>query len=239
MQSSPTVVLVHGLFGFSKLLWLEYFRQARTLYEQMGMRVIVVKLPWAGSVDRRARALAAQLRDEPGPLHLVAHSMGGVDARMWIARLGGGTQVASLTTLATPHRGSPVADHVCSVLSPFRLFAGVHALTTTAMRQFNADTPDHAGVIYRSYAAVRPVDQLPWFMRRYGRIIAQAEGENDSQVSRQSAAWGDVVAVLPADHFELISLNLWLNPFKPREQFDPLPLYRDIGRWIFQQPLQA
>jgi len=235
MQASPTVVLIHGLFGFRKLLWLEYFRQARLLYEQMGMRVIVVKLPWAGSIDRRARALAAQLRDEPGPLHLVAHSMGGLDSRLWITHLGGGAQVVSLTTLATPHRGSPVADHVCASYSPFRLFAGVHALTTTAMRQFNAATPDHIDVIYRSYAAVRPVEQLPWFMRRYARLIEQAEGENDSQVSRLSASWGTLVAVLSADHFELVSLNLWLNPFKRRQPFDPLPLYREIGERIMQQ----
>ncbi|EAU54593.1 lipase family alpha/beta hydrolase [Mariprofundus ferrooxydans] len=235
MSAQPTVVLIHGLFGFDRLLWLEYFRQARSLYGQMGMRVIVPKLPWAGTIKQRASALAEQLATQPGPLHLIAHSMGGVDARYWITHLGGGAKVASLTTLGTPHHGSPVADHVCSTLSPFRLFAGVHALTTIAMRQFNADTPDHDGVIYRSYAGARPLAQLPWLMRRYARIIEQAEGDNDSQVSRQSAAWGDLVSVVPADHFELMSLNIWLNPFRRREPFDPLPLYRDIGCWILQQ----
>jgi len=233
--TTPTVVLVHGLFGFTRLLWLEYFRQPRRLYEQMGMRVVVPSLPWAGSIEQRARTLAAQLADEQGPLHLVAHSMGGLDARYWITHLGGCAKVASLTTLGSPHRGSPVADYVCSVRSPFRLFAGVHSLTMAAMQQFNAATPDHADVIYRSYAAVRPVDQLPWFMRRYARIIQQAEGDNDSLVSSTSAAWGDVIAVFPSDHFELITLNFWLNPFRHRDAFDSLPLYRDIGQWIKQQ----
>jgi len=110
MQSAPTVVLIHGLFGFTRLLWLEYFAQARALFEQMGMRVVLPSLPWSGSIEQRACSLAAQLASEPGPLYLVAHSMGGLDARCWISHLGGAAKIASLTTLATPHRGSPVAD---------------------------------------------------------------------------------------------------------------------------------
>ncbi|MDX8405794.1 MAG: alpha/beta fold hydrolase [Mariprofundus sp.] len=235
MQGAPTVVLIHGLFGFNRLLWLEYFSKARTLYEQMGMRVVTPSLPWAGGIEQRARALAGQLADEPGPLHLVAHSMGGLDARFWISHLGGAEKVVSLTTLGTPHRGSPVADHVCSVCSPFRLFAGVHALTRPAMSRFNSVTPDHSDVIYRSYAAVRPVQQQVWFIRRYGRIVRRAEGDNDSLVSRASASRGAFVGTLPSDHFELIFLNFWLNPFKRRVPFDALPVYREIGQWILQQ----
>jgi len=198
----------------------------------MGMRVLIPALPWSGSIEERSRALAEQMAAESGPLHLVAHSMGGLDARCWIAHLGGGEKVASLTTLASPHHGSPVADHVCSALSPFRLFAGVRSLTTVAMQQFNADTPDHPDVIYRSYAAVRPLHLQPWFMRRYGRLIQQVEGDNDSQVSIRSATWGVFVATLPADHFELIFLHLWLNPLQKRAAFDAGPLYREIGQWI-------
>jgi hypothetical protein len=36
--------------------------------------------------------------------------MGGLDARYLISKLGYGTKVASLTTISTPHRGSPLAD---------------------------------------------------------------------------------------------------------------------------------
>ena len=81
MSQRPTVVLIHGLFGFNKLLWFEYFNHVRQLYESMGLRVIVPGLPWAGSLELRANALARQLEHEPGPLHLLAHSMGGLDAR--------------------------------------------------------------------------------------------------------------------------------------------------------------
>jgi len=234
MASQPAVVLIHGLFGFRKLLWFEYFRGVHPLYEAMGLRVIVPSLPWAGSLEQRADALAQQLATESGPLHLIAHSMGGLDARRWITHMDGAKQVCSLTTLATPHHGSAAADHVCSSLSPFRIFAGVRELTTGRIADFNHHTPDHPHVIYRSYSATRPVDEHPWIVRRYGRKIQAAEGDNDSQVSVHSATWGKHLATLPCDHFELISSNFWFNPFQPRNIFDPIPVYRDIGNWILQ-----
>jgi len=230
----PTVVLIHGLFGFRKLLWLEYFQDVRQLHEAMGLRVVVPSLPWAGSLEQRANALSHQLQDEEGPLHLVAHSMGGVDARYWINHLNGAAKVASLTTLATPHRGSSAADHVCCHISPFRLFAGIHSLTMNQLQRFNKITPDQSHIIYRSYTAKRPVDEQPWIVRRYGRCIQKIEGDNDSQVSVASGRWGDHIATLPCDHFELIRRDFWFNPLRTRIRFDVLPVYRDIGEWILQ-----
>jgi len=235
MSTRPTVVLIHGLFGFRKLLWLEYFKGVRQFYEHMGLRVLVPALPWAGDIEGRARVLAQRLAHEPGPLHLLAHSMGGVDARYWISRLGGAGKVASLTTLASPHRGSTAADIVCQSYMPFRLFAGVRNLTTEKMQAFNARTPDDPGVVYRSYAAARPVPEHVWLVRYFGRHIQRHEGNNDSQVSVHSAKWGEHIATLPCDHFELIYLNLWLNPWRYRRPFDPTPVYHDIGNWILKQ----
>lgn len=38
------------------------------------------------------------------------HSMGGLDARYYVAALGGSKHVASITTIGTPHHGSHIAD---------------------------------------------------------------------------------------------------------------------------------
>jgi len=232
MAEQATVVLIHGLFGFRSILWIEYFHSVRSLFQDMGLRVIVPSLPWAGTIEQRAAKLSEQLSQETGPLHLVAHSMGGLDARHVITHLGGAEKIASLTTLSTPHRGSAAADYVCSSLSPMRMFPGVRALTLAKLAAFNAVTPDQAQVIYRSYSASRPVSEHPWIARQYGRILAREEGENDSQVSVSSALWGEHLATLPCDHFELIGRNFWLNPFTKRTAFDHMPLYRDIGAWI-------
>src|SRR6202163_260619 len=66
--------------------------------------------------DQRAGVLAdaIQQRYPEGAIHIIAHSMGGLDSRTLIARnlhgLSVPGRIASLTTLSTPHRGSPVAD---------------------------------------------------------------------------------------------------------------------------------
>ncbi len=235
MTEPHTVVLIHGLFGFSRFLWMEYFHGIRQLFESMGLRVLAPSLPWAGNIEKRSAVLARQLSDEEGPLHLVAHSMGGLDARYFIHHLGGAEKVASLTTLATPHRGSSASDYVCSHLSPFVIFPSIRALTLENMSAFNRATADQAGVIYRSYSASRAISEQPWITRHYGRVIAEHEGDNDSQVSVPSAMWGEHIATLPADHFELIGRDFWFNPFIRRNPFNALPVYRDIGAWVIAQ----
>jgi triacylglycerol lipase len=141
--------------------------------------------------------------------------------------------VASLITISTPHHGSPAAAYELSLpVSLFRWLPALQDLTIESMRSFNEKTPDHADVVYRSYSAARPLTELPWLARHYGRAIAREEGDNDSQVSVTSAKWGEHVTTLVADHFELIGLNLWLNPFRRRSRFDHMPLYREIAQWI-------
>jgi triacylglycerol lipase len=229
---APTVVLVYGWLGFRRILFWDYFRGVPAMYAEMGMRTLVPDLPWGGTTKQRSTSLADQLADEPGPLHLIAHSMGGIDARRYIAHLGGHARVASLTTLGTPHRGSMLAELVQRGLWPFRWLSGVHDLTPEAMARFNDETPDRPGIAYRSYSSARPVPEQPWLVRYFGRRLEAAEGPNDSQVSVHSSRWGEHLGTLHADHYELVGQNFWLNPFRHRERFAHLPVYRRIGEWI-------
>jgi len=232
-MAKTTVVLLRGMFGFSKMLWWEYFHGAPKMLEGMGFNVIVPGLPWGGSIEKRSAFLAEALKGCPGPMHLVGHSMGGIDARRYITQLGGHEKVASLTTISSPHHGSILAEQVMTApASPWRRIPAIADLTHAAMRQFNESTPDMPGVIYRSYSAARPLKDQPWLARPLGLRIAAAEGANDSLVSVASAQWGEHLGTLAADHFELIGSHVWLNPFRRRAPFDHLALYRDIGEWI-------
>jgi len=205
------------------------------MLEGMGFDVLIPQLPWGQTIQRRAESLAHQLKDETGPFHMVTHSMGGVDARYYITHLGGHEKITSLTTLAAPHRGSIIADHEMHTwYSPYRYLPAISNLTHSAMKEFNARTPDHRNVLYRSYSASRCIHKLPWLTRRFGRLIEDFEGKNDSQLSITSAQWGKHLGTLEADHFELIGMNIWLNPFSRRTRFDHLPVYRDIAAWIAQ-----
>jgi triacylglycerol esterase/lipase EstA (alpha/beta hydrolase family) len=111
------IVLVHGLLGFNKIevagtKLADYFRGIPALLSQAGNRVLAPLMSPVGSVADRAKQLKDfLLQQSPGePVHLIAHSMGGLDARYLISRLDMASSVLTLTTIATPHRGTSFAD---------------------------------------------------------------------------------------------------------------------------------
>src|SRR5579871_2580324 len=111
------IVLVHGLMGFDSLrlgplLLVEYFRGIPAVLRAAGNRVFVASLsPTGGIVDRAGQLKDLLDRESPHePVHLLAHSMGGLDSRYLISRMGMAHRVLSLTTLGTPHRGTTFAD---------------------------------------------------------------------------------------------------------------------------------
>src|SRR5262249_6462978 len=110
------IVLVHGLLGFARLrMWklgVDYFNRLPTAMREAGNEVVQASLSPTAGVARRAEQLRDLVLGLPsgGPVHLIAHSMGGLDARYAISHLGLADHVLTLTTLGTPHRGSAFAD---------------------------------------------------------------------------------------------------------------------------------
>jgi triacylglycerol lipase len=97
----------------------------------------------AKHVDQARAECQARPPCDPSKVHIVAHSMGGLDARYVVAKLSApdGTPyaslVASVTTISTPHRGSAIADAALAVMptlaSPvINALAGLWATTFTS-----------------------------------------------------------------------------------------------------------
>lgn len=238
------IVMVHGLFGYGRLRvgpWVlaDYFAGLPRQLEAAGNRVFVAQLsPTAGIADRAAQLKAFLDRKSPAePVHILAHSMGGLDARYMISRLGMAPRVLSLTTLGTPHRGCAFADWALGrlgrLLGPVFDAAnvsrqGFEDLTVESCRAFNEQTADVAGVRYFSVAGSY---QRRWSRPRWqisARVVEQAEGPCDGLVSQASARWGEEFEVWAGDHMNLIN---WPEPFVPRERSDRAPEYRRlVGR---------
>ena len=109
------IVLVHGFSGFRDLGPLDYFFRVVDDLTSQGHEVYAPALPPYNGSAHRARVLARFVDDvlaQSGraKVHLIAHSQGGIDSRRLISVLGYADKVASLTTIATPHRGTPLAD---------------------------------------------------------------------------------------------------------------------------------
>ena len=134
--------------------------------------------------------------------------------------------VKSLTTIATPHRGSAFADYMFTRIGPvyvpklyktleyYGLDTGAFAqLTRQYMNEvFNPATPDLDGVKYFSYGANLAPTKWSIFLYSHA-VIKELEGvENDGLVSVSSAKWGVYKGTLTGvSHLDLIN---WTNRVK-------------------------
>lgn len=218
------VVLVHGFCGFDRVrlggIEVRYFGEIGRAIERRGHAIHATRTPPMAPVARRAEQLADQVRDflrDVGADRavIVAHSMGGLDARYMIARLGMARHVAALLTVATPHRGTAQADfwvdHAATRHFAIPLLealgvdsGGARDLTTAAAERFNADVPDHPAVRYFSVSAACPEGRVPLLLRGGYRLLRRREGDNDAMVSVRSATWGTHLGTWPVHHMESI-----------------------------------
>ena len=84
-----TIVLAHGILGFGTLPFpfsqLTYFNGVAAHLSQQGHTVIAPNVNPIGSIADRGRMLAEAILEVPiaddEKLHVIAHSMGGLDAR--------------------------------------------------------------------------------------------------------------------------------------------------------------
>src|SRR5262249_29382218 len=143
----------------------------------------------------------------------------GLDSRYMISRLGMAPRVLSLTTIGTPHRGSPFADwgirYLERLLRPIFDLCDIPKqaffdLTTTGCRRFNEEVPDAPGVRYFSVAGRHEEGWRNLRWRLISHIVSTAEGENDGVVSLTSAKYGEDCELWDADdHMALVN---WPNP---------------------------
>lgn len=208
------ILLVHGM-GFHDHEKLNYWGRIPGKLEDCGAEIFYGDQDSHGSVQSNGRFLYERLLEVLAgtgaeKVNIIAHSKGGLDSRWMITHLDRGLHVASLTTIATPHRGSRTADLLlrfpdwlvraaaCACDLWYRLLGDqkpasyevFRGLTTGQMEVFNRETPDMDGVFYQSFAFVMKhlwSDLLLWFPCL---VVRMAEGPNDGLVTPGSAAWG-------------------------------------------------
>lgn len=176
----------------------------------------------------------------------------GIDSRYMVSLLKPDKfNVASLTTIATPHRGSSFADYVFEFIDRQRLprlykamknigleTGAFSQLTTSYMQDiFNPACPDVEGVSYYSYGALAKPGLFSPF-RKSHNIIWEREGPNDGLVSVQSAKHGIYKGTLIGPtHLDIIN---WTNRLKwmfMERRFNAVALYCDIADMLAKEGL--
>jgi len=185
---------------------LHYFKGGKDLLVQNGFVVFETSVGFASGVDVRAQQLSDQITtflesDGSPQVHIIAHSMGGLDARHMIVDIPGmADKVASLTTIGTPHLGTVFADRglkfggelLIEALAPVLSLDGFRDLTTDACKAFNeraeAKEADNQ-VKYQTYSSKEELAKVFLPLQLSWRIINDTEGDNDGLVSVTSQAW--------------------------------------------------
>lgn len=178
------IVLAHGFFGFETFAGVDFV----TYFYGVADRLEAEGEPWVftpavnpfDDSTARGEELVAHVEAilaETGhaKVNLIGHSQGGLDARV-VASLRPDL-VASVTTFATPHHGTPIADIVLGLVSDpnaqqlvdelaqlfgapiwpevdgeTSVFESLAQFSTEGILEFNATYPDAPGVLYASIA---------------------------------------------------------------------------------------
>lgn len=186
-MSASLVFLVPGFFGFTSVGAVSYFADVeRTLGAALRRRGVQARIvccntrPTA-SIPRRAAALLREVRRrgalKAGALHFVGHSTGGLDMRLLLTpglRGAGGDAsraVAERTrtaiSVATPHHGTPLANH----------FITVHGQTLLMVLSALATSGQGRSVILAAAKAIALAARLDdWLGRAQGPLDRIAEG---------------------------------------------------------------
>jgi triacylglycerol lipase len=223
-NSTSPIVLAHGIARFDFLLahllhtadlfgldltlptdGLNYFKGIARHLRDQGFEVYQSNVSFAAPVSQRAQDLAAEVNKaltlkQSEKVHIIGHSMGGLDARHMIVDFNMAEKVASLTTIGTPHKGtsfadwgiqnggSPLVESLRNVLD----LRGFEDLTTRACADFNQralNAEANNPVVYQTYSSFEQQDAVFSPLQFSWEIISKAEGDNDGLVSVSSQEW--------------------------------------------------
>jgi len=263
-MSTQSIVLAHGIFRFDKLSQVfrddfgidvgpRYFDGIADGLRAHGFDVHEPNVSFAGSLNERAHDLQNRLEQILATgipsIHIIAHSMGGLDARMVIADQPElATRVSCLTTIGTPHHGTMSADRALQLggrlliasLLPIIDLRGFSDLTTSACREFNDRVRDREvtnGVRYRTVAATEDLPRTTPLLQPTWIQLDRDEGESDGIVSRSSQAWTSAIVSMDgrSKQIEQLSFPMAADHLNEVGLWDPGELIGGVTRPVLEQ----
>lgn len=232
------VLLCHGYGALASLFKPAPLHEVSMLLRRHGIMAFAPNVEPYARIESRADSwcdLIEDILNRSGcdRINVIAHSMGGLDMRYAISHLGMDRAVSSLTTLATPHHGTSLAELALQTPSALRSKIGaffdwlgdyiypdsetdslgpLDQLTRGYLRDtFNPQNPDADSVSYYSFSSAigkgtdTPSGNLLAFQNRY---IYQREGYNDGFVSVDSSKWCHHIDTFSLSHLEQMKFGM-------------------------------
>ncbi len=250
------VIFVHGIAYRDDVGVLPYWSHIPKVLRKHGAKVYLSHTQAFNSHIDNAILLKYRILDilettGAEKVNIIAHSKGGLEARWMISRLDMADKVASLSTIASPHKGSSVADSILNslkiknktqlVVKIVEFYASAigdrepnvleaaENLTVEYMSHFNESVPKMENVYYQSYGCVmNPYYPLKYLLSAQN-LLSEKEGDNDSQVSIESAKYDNFILVESPDGFGLSHFDIaGMRFISKSSSFDAEKFYIDI-----------
>lgn len=209
------ILLVHGM-GFRDRRHLNYWGRIPKKLIRHGAKVYYGGQDSVGSIETNAQTvlesmLKALESSGAEKVNIIAHSKGGLEARLIAGSMGYADKIASITTINTPHNGSKTVDHLLKLPKLLVKFAAVctdlwmkligdkqpdayacfEQLTTDFAKRFNSENPDPSGVYCQSYgfkmkSATSDITMLLPYL-----VVKHWDGESDGLLNVESVKWAN------------------------------------------------
>ncbi len=225
------ILLVHGVF-FRDSKYLNYWGRIPKELEDNGARIFYGNHQSAASIEDSAEELSKRI-DEiikitgEEKVNIIAHSKGGLDCRYALSNPEIAKNIASLTTINTPHRGCLFADALLNKF-PEKTKHKVASVYNSTLKKFGDKSPDFlTAVSSLTYGYCQELNSKLTtpdgvFCQSVGSVLRKAtggkfplnfsyhlvkyfDGKNDGLVSENSFKWGDNYILLTPKHNRGIS----------------------------------
>ncbi len=249
IQLKYPLFMCHGYGGIAGLVRPAPIHEPCMTLRGHGIHAFAPNIVPYAEISTRAEQWAEkieQLKEQYGyeKFNIVGHSMGGLDMRYAISNMDIADSVASLTTIATPHRGTSLAELVLTTPGILKeklgdvfdwfgesIFPNAKSNAVAAVEQltreylsdeFNPAVKDHESVKYYSFSAAvgrgtnHPLNPIYRYQNMH---IYNQEGLNDSFVSVESAIWGEHIQTTPLSHMEQLDIQVSKDRRKYVEHF--------------------
>ncbi len=122
------------------------FGRIEKVLSKAGYKVYTANIDGVGTIESNAHQLNEYIKkvldqEKTTKINLIAHSKGGLDSKFFIENLNNNDVVASLTTLCTPFKGSPIASLILKL--PKRLVKMIAFCIDLTYRIFGINTLIH------------------------------------------------------------------------------------------------
>lgn len=216
------ILLIHGAgFRDKTLGFINYWGRIPKHLSKYGVSVYYGGTDAWGSIEYNAGLIKNKIidilqKEGTEKVNIIAHSRGGLEARYLISILAMDKNVASLTTISTPHHGVKAMnvtvdtpDGLYKFISFFvngwfkllgdkkpDFFTSSRQLSEKISRVFNEQNPDKEDVYYQSYATKMKYCFSDINFIILNPFIKTTDGDNDGLCPVESAKWGDFKGVI-------------------------------------------